>query len=160
MMKLMNTVAHVLERIGAMLDWLPPLVSRFAVGVGFVITGWGKIHHFDKVINFFTNLKIPHPEFAAHLTGFSELIFGLLVVIGLATRLSVIPLIIVMITAMATATFPGFAADSSSDLSTYLLSEELLIAIILLWLFIRGAGAVSVDGLIKHFTRGSEKTEH
>jgi len=160
MMKLMNTVAHVLERIGAMFDWLPPLLSRLTVGIGFVVTGWGKVHHFDKVINFFTSLKIPHPEFAAHLTGFSELIFGALVVLGIATRLSVIPLIVIMITAMATATFPGFAADSSSDVSTYLLSEELLMAVILFWLFIRGAGAISIDAMIKASSRSSEKTEH
>jgi len=159
MMKLMNTVAHVLERIGAMLDWLPPLIARLAVGIGFAQTGWGKVHNFERVITYFKSLNIPNPEFAAHLTGFSELIFGTLVLFGIATRLSVIPLIVVMITAMATAIFPGLEQDKSG-LSSYLLSEELLIAIILFWLFIRGAGAVSVDALIKHFSRGSEKSEH
>ena len=65
------------------LDWVALLAGRFAVGLLFVSTGWGKVHSLDKVTAFFTDLGIPAPGLNAHVVSFVELVGGALLVIGL-----------------------------------------------------------------------------
>jgi putative oxidoreductase len=85
------------------LDWTWPLLTRLTLGVLFASTGWGKVHHLDKVTAFFTELKIPMPGLNAVVVGYSELICGALLVLGLASRLATLPLIVSMIVAILTA---------------------------------------------------------
>src|SRR5947209_3972380 len=83
--------------------WLAPLVGRLAVGLLFLSTGWGKVHSLDKVTAFFVKLGIPAPGLNAVVVGYSELICGALLVIGLCTRLATLPLIVSMVVAILTA---------------------------------------------------------
>jgi putative oxidoreductase len=89
----------VLDRM----QWLAPLVGRLAVGLLFVSTGWGKVHDIPKVTSFFQSLGIPAPTFNAVLVGYSELICGSLLVVGLVARFATVPLIVSMIVAISTA---------------------------------------------------------
>src|SRR2546430_12068320 len=82
------------------LSRLPPTLARLAVGVVFAGTGWGKLHHLDKITSFFADLGIPAPGFNAVLVGSAELICGVLLLIGLFTRLASLPLIVVMAVAV------------------------------------------------------------
>src|SRR5580693_5199051 len=79
--------------------WLAPLLGRLAVGLLFVSTGWGKVHNIPKVTHFFQTLGIPLPGLNAVVVGFSELVCGGLLVLGLFTRLATIPLSISMVVA-------------------------------------------------------------
>ena len=129
----------VLERIG----FLAPLLGRFAVGLLFVSTGWGKVHDLNKVTQFFVSLHIPAPGLNAVVVAYSELICGTLLVIGLFTRLATIPLIISMIVAILTAKLGdihGLFDLVGADEFTYLC--------VLIMLALIGPGKVSLDRLL------------
>src|SRR5271163_5005863 len=96
---------RALEVLGK-LHWLAPLLGRLAVGLVFMSTGWGKVHNIEKVTGFFTTLGIPAPHFQAILVGYSELLCGTALVLGLLTRLATAPLIVSMVVAILTAKLP------------------------------------------------------
>src|SRR5690606_29752558 len=57
----------------------------------------------ERTINFFGSLGIPAPEIQAPFVAGVELVGGLLVLIGLFSRLASLPLILVMVVAIVTA---------------------------------------------------------
>ena len=85
------------------LDWAAPLLGRVTLGVLFMSTGWGKVHSLDKVTAFFTELGIPAPGYHAVLVSFTELIGGALLLVGLASRMAALPLLVSMAVAILTA---------------------------------------------------------
>ncbi len=123
--------------------WLPPLVARVAIGWVFIESGWGKLHGLGKVVEYFRSLGIPMPEVQAPLAATSELVFGATLLAGLFTRISSIPLMVIMAVAIVTAKRADIA--SASDL--YAMQEFLFIAL-LLWLLVHGGGAISLDRLL------------
>lgn len=125
------------------LDWLPPLVARLTVGWVFVRSGWGKLHNLPQVIQFFTDLGIPAPNLQAPMVAGLELACGLLVLLGLLTRLAALPLIGTMVVALLTA--QRAQIHGVGDL--FGLVEFLYIAL-LLWLAQAGAGRFSLDTLL------------
>src|SRR5258708_2710545 len=84
-------------RIARSLESIPALLARLVVGVVFVTSGWGKVHNLEKVTAYFTELHIPAPAFQAVFVSYVELICGSLLFVGLASRLSAIPLILSII---------------------------------------------------------------
>lgn len=143
----MNQLVALYEKSVSMLsklDWLAPLLARIAVGFIFAESGWGKIHNIDKVAEFFVSLKLPAPLFQAHLVAYTELVAGVLVLIGLATRAASIPLIITMTVAILTAKL-----EDIHELSDLFAMSEFLYILLFIWLVIEGAGAVSIDHLLK-----------
>jgi len=54
----------------------------------------------------FTRIGFPHPYFTAHFVGTFEVACGVLVLLGLWTRASAVPLLIVITTAIATTKVP------------------------------------------------------
>jgi putative oxidoreductase len=147
-------------RVTGLLDKLrdvPLFLLRFNLGFVFVGTGKGKVANVDKVTHFFETLHIPAPHFNAVLVGWTELIGGTLLVLGLATRFSAAALAMTMVVALATAIIPGITPDlkdngesgaaawffsfNSKDEFTYLL---LLLAIVVL-----GPGKLALDRLVE-----------
>jgi putative oxidoreductase len=124
-------------------DWLPGLISRLTIGYIFIQSGWGKLHHLDKVVAFFTSLGIPAPQLQAPFVASVELGCGTLVLIGLLTRLAAIPLIATMIVAILTARLKDV-----TDLGDFFSLSEYLFIVLLVWLIVKGAGAVSLDWLL------------
>jgi putative oxidoreductase len=125
------------------LDWLALLAGRLAVGLLFVSTGWGKVHNIPKVTMFFEHLGIPAPGFNAVLVGWSELLCGSALVVGLLTRLATVPLIVSMIIAILTAKLAdihGLFDLVGADEFTYL--------VVLVMLAILGPGRVAIDHVI------------
>ena len=92
----------------------------------------------------FVKIGLPIPEVLAPLTGATEIIFGAMVIVGLFTRISVIPLLIVILTAIFSTKIPillnnGFwavAHEARTDFSMLLG---------LLFLLISGGGRWSAD---------------
>lgn len=128
-----------LERV----SFVAPLLGRLAVGLLFLSTGWGKVHSLDKVTAFFVKLHIPAPGLNAVVVGYSELICGALLVIGLCTRLATLPLIVSMIVAIGTAKLPdihGLFDLVGADEFTYLC--------VLVMLLIIGPGKLSLDAFL------------
>jgi putative oxidoreductase len=125
------------------LQWIAPLIGRFAVGMLFLSTGWGKVHHLDKITSWFQELGIPAPAFQATLVSYSELICGTLLVVGLLTRLATVPLIVSMIVAILTAKLKDL--HNIFDLVGF--DEFTYFAVLVMLAFI-GPGLVSLDHLV------------
>lgn len=123
--------------------WLPPLLARVTLGVVFIGTGWGKLHNLEQVVEFFQSLGIPAAEYQAPFVAATELSCGLLLLLGLATRVAAVPLMITMIVAIRTALWPDLGG-----LDDLFGAAEFLYIALLLWLSIGGAGAISLDFLI------------
>jgi putative oxidoreductase len=133
---------RALELLGK-LHWLAPLLGRLAVGLVFMSTGWGKVHNIEKVTGFFTTLGIPAPHFQAILVGYSELLCGTALVVGLLTRLATAPLIVSMIVAILTAKLPDL--HSLFDLVGF---DEFTYLVVLVMIAILGPGSVSLDAIL------------
>lgn len=131
---------RILDGLCGRLAFAPPAVARLVIGVVFAGSGWGKLHNLGPVTEFFASLGIPYPELQAPFVASVELVCGVLVLVGLATRLAALPLIGTMVVALATALAPKI--DGLGSL--FGLSEFLYIAL-LVQLAISGAGAASLD---------------
>lgn len=134
--------ARFLEAVDRV-QWLAPLLARLAVGLVFTSTGWGKVHNLAKVTGFFEQLGIPLPGFNAVLVGYSELIGGAFIVIGLMTRLATLPLVVSMVVAILTAK----RADIHNlfDLVGF---DEFTYLSVLVVIAIIGPGAASLDNVL------------
>jgi putative oxidoreductase len=122
---------------------LAHLLGRLGVGLVFLSTGWGKVHNIEKVTGFFTTLGIPAPGFHAVLVGYSELLCGAAIVIGLLTRLATIPLIISMIVAILTA-----KREELKGLFELVAFEEFTYIVVLFMIAVFGPGPWSVDHVL------------
>ena len=64
------------------------LAVRLYWGWQFAQSGWGKLHHLDKIADFFTSLNIPLPATNAHFVSGLEFVGGILLIMGLGSRLT------------------------------------------------------------------------
>lgn len=79
------------------------ILIRLMVGVVFLSEGIQKfLFPGDRGAGRFEKIGIPNPEFFGTFVGSFEILCGLLVLAGLIIRLAVIPLIIIMLMAIAT----------------------------------------------------------
>ncbi|MDQ3367382.1 MAG: DoxX family protein [Myxococcota bacterium] len=136
---LFATCAAALQRA----EGIGPLLARVVVGLVFVTTGWGKLHNLGTVETFFASLHIPAPGLVAPFVAALELVGGVLIVIGLATRLASALLIGVMAVALWTAKLPEL--HGVVDLAGTI---EMAYLAILAWLVVAGPGAISLDHLV------------
>jgi len=132
------------------LDWVPGLLTRLVVGFAFYDSGSGKLGNMERTVDFFTKLDIPFPELNAAFIARLEYYGGMLLLAGVLTRIVALLLSSTMIVALLTAdreTFVGAFTRSTevglSDVAPFALG------VFLSWLVIRGAGAISVDALLK-----------
>src|ERR1019366_8681869 len=128
------------------------LLVRIAVGLIFFTPGILKYIDPNMGVVRFTRIGFPHPYFTAHFVGTFEVLCGLLLLLGLWTRLVSIPLLIVITTAIATTKVPELFRASQgfwymvSDARTDFAMFCCLICLILL-----GGGNWSLDAtLAKH----------
>jgi len=134
----------------AHLAWFPPLLARSVIGLVFVLSGWGKLHNLDKVIEYFRTLGIPAPELQAPFAAAMEFACGLAVLVGFLTRLAAVPLIVIMVVALRTAFASqlGEAQGVIEWLNALFGLPEFLYIVALVWLALGGAGALSLDRLL------------
>lgn len=137
-----------MPRFDRLLDSTAPrevLIIRLMVGLVFVSEGIQKfLFPGDVGAGRFTRIGLPAPEVLGPFVGSVEIICGALLVAGLLTRLAAVPLIVVMLVAIATTKVPvlldeGFwkmAHAARNDWSMLLGSTFLLLV---------GAGPLSMD---------------
>jgi len=90
----MNSLLSKLERAysllvrgGNSLQSLFLLFVRLYWGWQFFQTGWGKLHNLPHVVEFFTSLGIPAPALNAYFVSGLECFGGILLAVGLGSRL-------------------------------------------------------------------------
>lgn len=125
------------------------ILIRLIVGLIFLTEGIQK-YLFPELLGTgrFTTIGFANPAFWAYFTGTFEIICGSLILLGLLTRVSSVPLIIIMITAFITTKWPllihkgvwPWAHEYRTDFAMTLL---------LIYLLIYGAGGWSFDSKIK-----------
>ena len=122
------------------------LLIRLAVGLIFLTQGILKYIDPNMGVVRFAKIGFPHPYFTAHFVGGFEIVCGLLVLLGLWTRASAVPLLIVITTAIATTKIPElFRANQGF---WYMVSDartDFAMFCSLLFLILAGGGAWSLD---------------
>jgi putative oxidoreductase len=123
------------------------LAVRLYWGWQFMQAGWGKLHDIGKVVGFFTNLGIPAPALNAYFVSGLEFAGGLLLLLGLGSRLIALPLTLDMIVAYITADREAlFSIISNPDKFTAAAPYTFLVASLLVLIF--GPGKLSLDTLL------------
>ncbi|MDE3045179.1 MAG: DoxX family protein [Verrucomicrobiota bacterium] len=157
-----------LEFISSSYNWLVEWSSncqsllllwmRLTWGHQFFLAGSGKLANIDQTVQFFSTLCTAYPYFCAHLVGYLELIGGLLLMVGLASRLVTIPLIITMIVALTTAHSHILAHFRFLTHPSAFVNEgpyPYLITCLLVLVF--GPGRFSLDAWIKRWAHKQKK---
>jgi putative oxidoreductase len=130
--------------VASHLQWLAPLFARIVCGWVFLLSGWGKLHNLPQVTQNFISWGIPLPQVLTPFVSGIEFCGGLLLLLGLLTRISAGALGITMIVAIAAAKW-----GDVDSLGTLLGFDETEYLALFLWLAIAGAGRVSLDHLLE-----------
>ena len=131
------------------LGWIGPLLVRLVFGYFWLETGWAKLHNLAFFSSRFVEWGIPWPSFNAALSAGTEFVGGLLMILGLATRLTMLPMIFNMLVALAVVVLPQI-----SGLDEFVELDEVLYVAVFVRLLVAGPGRVSLDALIaRRWTR-------
>jgi uncharacterized membrane protein YphA (DoxX/SURF4 family) len=123
----------------------PALMVRLAVGLIFLSEGIQKFLYPEELgSGRFAKLGIHPPVFWASFTGFFEIVCSILVIIGLFTRLAVIPLLIIMIVSFITTKWPEFLSKGFWPM-VHDGRTDFAMTMLLIFLLIYGSGDRSVD---------------
>ena len=126
------------------------LFVRLYWGIQLMQSGWGKLHNLDKVTEFFASLNLPMPAFTATAISSLEFFGGLLLAIGLFSRLISFVLTINMLMAYITADKEALHSIFS-DPDTFTAAAPYVFLIASLIVFIFGSGIFSIDALADKF---------
>lgn len=105
MLALMKTIHQALNTT-RVVDFLAPLALRLFLAPVMISAGYNKAMSFESTVAWFGNeewgLGLPFPLVLAFLATATELVGGVLLLIGLLTRYIALPLMVTMLVAMAT----------------------------------------------------------
>jgi len=128
------------------------LAIRLYWGFQFAQDGWGKLHHLDRVTEFFTSLSLPAPGTTALFVALIEFVGGILFAFGIASRITSLVLWVNM--TMAYLSVPD---DRTNFFHIFSKPEDFYGAgpytywFAALLILILGPGIFSVDTLIGHW---------
>jgi len=123
------------------------LIIRLYWGWQFFVAGRGKLLDIDKFAGFFANWGIPMPKLNVILAGSTECFGGLLLLLGLGSRIVTVPLIFTMLVAY-------FAADPDkikgifNNPDAFVTAAPFLFLLTCVIVLIFGPGAFSLDAII------------
>jgi putative oxidoreductase len=137
--KVVEFVRQVFARLQRNM-WLPALVGRLAMAGEFIPSGLGKVTHLSKLTANFVELGLPAPALTAAVSSTTELVCGVLLLLGLGTRFAAAALTVVMMVAILTARL-----HDVHTLGDFFYLPEPSYIVIFLWLIFGGAGKLSVD---------------
>lgn len=124
------------------------LLIRLYWGWQFAQDGWRKLHHLDRVTQFFTTLNLPMPAQTALFVSLIEFVGGMTLAIGIGTRLTALVLFLNMTVAFWTAEREAFLGVISNpdkfqaaDAYTYWFAALLILVF--------GPGWIAIDALFR-----------
>ena len=129
------------------------LAVRLYWGWQFFTAGKGKLLDLPATAGFFKELGIPLPMANAVLAASTECFGGLLLLLGLASRITAIPLIVTMIVAYLTADI-DVVKGIFSDPDAFVSASPFLFLFASLLVLVFGPGAFSIDRLLARKFRG------
>lgn len=147
-MKLIQRLYSLLVLGGNSLQSLFLLAIRLYWGWQFFQTGWGKFHRLPQVVEFFTSLGIPMPAFNAYFVSGLEVVGGILLAIGLASRPIALMLTFDMIVAYATADREALHSIFS-DPGKFYNADPFTFLMASLIVLIFGPGRFAIDAVIE-----------
>jgi putative oxidoreductase len=137
-------------RVTSALSFLAPLLTRLVIGYAFYQAGGGKLANMEGVTGFFAGLGIPFPAANAHFIARLEYYGGMLLIVGLGTRVVAALLGSTMVVALMTAdqeaflnALRGVGDDGLTDV------VPVVYGLFLLWLLLFGPGLASLDALVR-----------
>src|SRR5947199_6507588 len=152
---IVNLLIILPARIASFFAWAGPLAMRLIVGYVFMLTGWGKLNNLPQMIQNFTEWGIPFPKILTPFVSGVECFGGVLLILGLFTRIPAAMLAVVMLVAIRSAKW-----ENVDSLETLLGFEEATYFAGFLWLAIAGPGAVSLDHLLLRWSSSEREARH
>jgi putative oxidoreductase len=123
------------------------LVTRVYWGWQLSQNGWGKLHNLPHVTEFFQSLGLPAPGFTATFVSSFEFIGGILLALGLLSRIAALGIFIDMTTAYITADREAFLSFFS-DPNKFVAGDPFIFWFVALIVLIFGPGKFALDTLI------------
>jgi len=121
------------------------ILVRLAVGLIFLSEGIQKFVRPEEVgTGRFEKIGFTDPAFWAYFTGTFEVVCGTLLLLGLLTRLTAIPLLVIMLTAFVTTKWP-ILLDEGFWQMAHEYRTDFAVTMLLLFLLIYGGGKRSFD---------------
>jgi putative oxidoreductase len=114
--------------------------------------GWAKLHSLPHVTEFFSSLGLPAPGFTATFVSSFEFVCGILLALGLLSRIAALGLTIDMFTAYWTADHVALLAFIS-DPDKFQNAASFIYLFVGLLILIFGAGKISLDHLLDRGVR-------
>lgn len=111
--------------------------------------GWGKLHNLPRVTEFFVSLHIPAPGLTATFVATTEFVVGILLAIGLFSRVAALALLVDMVVAFVTADMEAFRSVIS-DPAKFYNADPFIFFFVALIIFAFGPGKIALDYLVLH----------
>jgi putative oxidoreductase len=134
------------------------LVVRLYWGWQMFVAGSAHLSDVPSMVERFTEWGVPFPTFNVYLSGITEIVCGLLLVAGFASRLITIPLIINFCVAYLTAS-REVLLKIFNDPDAFVSDAAFLFLLASVIILIFGPGALSVDGILKKAFAGPRKSD-
>lgn len=143
-------MASLLHGTNPLLVDLALLIGRVAIGICFMIHAFGKLGlvgggSLDGFASWLADLGVPMPALQARMAMLSELVGGVLLVVGLATRPAAVVLIVTMLVAgIVGHRGAGYLITNDPPGAEYTLN----LAVVCLMFLLIGPGSISLDALL------------
>ena len=122
-----------------------PTILRLILGIVFIAHGWQKLQNIGAVAGFLGQVGIPAAGFFAYILTIVEFFGGILVLLGLFTRISAllisIEMIVALLTVKAQVSLLSGATGAGKELDLALLAIALALSLL-------GSGALSLEKTI------------
>jgi putative oxidoreductase len=127
------------------------LIVRLYWGCQLAQNGWGKLHNLDNVTQFFASLNLPVPGPTAFFVASFELVGGILLALGLFSRIAALGIAVDMLVAYVTADREALFAFFSNPGKFYVADPyTFLFAGLLILIF--GPGKIALDTLVNRIS--------
>lgn len=124
------------------------ILIRLLVGLVFLSEGIQKFLYPEiRGAGRFVKIGLPEPEFLSYFVASFEIVCGVLIVLGLLTRLAVLPTITIMLVAIFSTKIPMLSEEGFWSMA-HAARTDFSMLLGSLYLLIVGAGPLSVDAFL------------
>lgn len=138
--------------VGSNLQSLFILYMRATWGHQLFLHGLNKLTHVEETMHFFASQNFAQPLFVTYLVGTVELVGGICLFLGFASRLVAVPVIVLLVTALSTVHAANLSELKFLFDPMALVKEApypFLVTAVLVFVF--GPGRISIDGWLKRW---------